>query len=89
MVRRVLNGYTSNNDTSAISKLASPKTYVNEKDYVGLTPLHIASGEGSAETVGLLCRLGADVNAVIDFEESQLNIWQLWRAIMSGFITGS
>ncbi len=36
-------GMVGDNDTSAISKLMSLKAKVNEKDSVGLTPLHVAS----------------------------------------------
>ncbi len=49
MVRTELHGYAGDNDISEISKVVALKANVNEKDAVGLTLLHVASGEGAAE----------------------------------------
>jgi len=41
----------------------SDDTFVSRKNYAGMTPLHIAVDEGSAELVALLCKEGADIDA--------------------------
>lgn len=50
-------------DTAAITVLLDDGADVNSADYDGRSALHLASSEGRLETVDLLLRKGARVNA--------------------------
>lgn len=68
--------YAARTASSKVIKLLCEKgqEFVNQKDSMGMTPLHLAGFKGNAEAMRALLKAGADINALDDDGNTVLHL---------------